>query len=174
MIEQLRVGRWLAARRSRWAFHQALAEVMLPDPIHHHARGEWIAGSRHPLGQFEAALPEVSSGKLPPPRTSKTARHFPPRLVRLAWLNPGIARRAFTDRVGQLERAVDEQRIHFLLRLLGGAGEFGGWPRSAGLRAAGSRSPATATCTGGEDSGSGSSQWRSVGVSAGFTPSRWP
>ena len=36
--------------------HQADAEVMLPDPVHHHARGQRIFRAGNPIGQLQAAL----------------------------------------------------------------------------------------------------------------------
>ena len=38
-------------RRSRWASHQAVAEMILPDPVDHHARGQRICWTGDPLGQ---------------------------------------------------------------------------------------------------------------------------
>ena len=36
--------------------HEALTEVLLPDAVHNHARGEWILRAGDPLREAEAAL----------------------------------------------------------------------------------------------------------------------
>src|SRR5256885_16405787 len=59
--------------------HQASAEVMLPNAIYHHARGQWVLGVRNGAGKFKAAI-AVLEGL--PFRTGehlkKLARHFLP------------------------------------------------------------------------------------------------
>src|ERR1051325_3194622 len=54
MIKQFRMRR----RRTEFSkiirrAHDALAEMMLPDSIYHHARGHRIVGTRDPFGQLQ-------------------------------------------------------------------------------------------------------------------------
>ena len=128
IIEQLRMRRRLAARTEVvGSFHQALAKVILPNAIHHHAGRERILRPREPLRQFEAAAARGSIRELASTQNFKeAARHFIPQFIRLApQLNPGVTRRPFADRIGELtERMrlgeVQRRKLHNLVQELRG------------------------------------------------------
>ena len=65
VIEQFRIRRTIAhLAEVAGRAHDARAEVMLPDPIHHHARGQRILRDGDRFGQFQpaAALGETALG----------------------------------------------------------------------------------------------------------------
>src|SRR5215471_21484643 len=60
----------LRAEVTRRAY-QPLAEVMLPDAIHHHTRSQWIGRVRDRLSQFHAPCPVVE-----PPRIARGQNRY--------------------------------------------------------------------------------------------------
>ena len=68
------------------------AEMMLPDPIHHHARGQRILGAGHPVGDLQASAARCDRRLLLTcDHLEKTARHlFAEILVIAANVQPRI------------------------------------------------------------------------------------
>ena len=107
VIKQLGMGRWFAlfaeiVRRR----HEAAAEMVLPDAIHHHASGEWIVRRQDPVGQVRptAAL-GIRRQRGTAEHSEEAARHDFTAARRIAFLLHGHVGRlgGLADRVGQFK-----------------------------------------------------------------------
>src|SRR5437899_5448291 len=79
-------GRFTASTEIGSRRNQRLAEMMHPDPIHKHARGERVGGRRYRLGQFQAPAAVAKDARLTAIQHShKSARHG---LRRTGWVAP--------------------------------------------------------------------------------------
>ena len=83
-VQQFRVTRRLGAQTEiARRLHEPPAEMMLPNPIHHHARGQRIRTARHGFRQFEPATPLLEWGVVASTQHfGHPARHFVARTRR--------------------------------------------------------------------------------------------
>ena len=138
MVEQFRMGRRAATDPEIIGrAHETFAEMVSPDAVDHHPRGERILGTRQPPGKFQASAAhrgtvagrERSSAE----HGKRAARNRVAGTIRLAAeLDAGIPRRAFAHRVGQLERPVGQQRLELFPRPLAFGFEAGRVDRTPG------------------------------------------
>src|SRR5581483_11066475 len=78
VVEQLRMCRRSALfAEIAWRRHDPLAEVEMPDAIHHHSRRQWIGRIRDPVSQFQPAAAFGIRGKnLSAQHRGKSTRYF--------------------------------------------------------------------------------------------------
>ena len=100
--------------------HQAASEVVLPDPIDHHARGQRVVSASQPLSQLQpTAAGRVVWQRLASQHFDEAARDFDAGLIGLtSHLHPDVVRRPFRHAVGHRERSLGQQLVEFLLRQL--------------------------------------------------------
>src|SRR5262245_41274997 len=97
-------------------FYEPAPKVILPESIHHHARGERIVWSSQPLGQLQTpAAGRFGRQRAAAKDFDEAARDF---LAELIWLSPVVqphmVRRPFGHAIGQLNRPSHQQRIKLL------------------------------------------------------------
>ena len=74
VVQQFRMrGRFSLSAKVVGSCHQATAKMILPDPIHHHARGKRIVRSQNPLCQLFAAAGIVIGRKFMSPKNRQEA-----------------------------------------------------------------------------------------------------
>ena len=111
-VEQFRMRRGAAADAEVVGRgDEAAAEVMLPDPVDHHPRREWMARTGEPLGELEPAAPRGGGRERGvAEHRDKSPRHLLARLIGLAaTLDAGIGRSPLGHRVGHRHRAFGEE-----------------------------------------------------------------